>query len=117
VGLRQMRCHYNDWKRPIPFGYRETLPSMDAHNFILQYAAENGIPAALFLLLFLGYYFSRTAGYRGRWFGLYCGLAAFLVQAFFSNNFHIIRQMMYFWFFMGLFLAEIVIYKREKRET
>jgi len=25
--------------------------------------------------------------------------------------------MMYFWFFMGLFLAEIVIYKREKRET
>ena len=117
VGLRQMRYHYNDWKRPIPFGYREDLPSMDAHNFILQYSAENGIPAALFLLLFLGYFFSRTAGYRGRWFGLYCGLAAFLVQAFFSNNFHIIRQMMYFWFFMGLFLAEIVIYKRERRET
>ncbi len=111
VGLRQMRKHYDQWKRPIPFGYEDELPAMDAHNFVLQYAAENGIPAALILLVFLGYYFTVNLSHRGRWFGIYCGLAAFLVQALFSNNFLIIRQLMYFWFFMGVRAAETELSK------
>jgi O-antigen ligase len=113
VGARQMGYFYEDWKRPLPFGYDGEIPAMDAHNFVLQYAAEHGIPALLLMVTFLVYYFSKTSGYRGRWFGIYCGMAAFLIQALFSNNFIMIRQMMYFWFFMGLFLAEMEIYKRK----
>ena len=116
VGLRQMRNHYDEWKRPIPFGYEDELPAMDAHNFVLQYAAENGLPAVLIMMAFLGYYFLRNSRYRGRWFGIYCGLAAFLVQALFSNNFLIIRQMMYFWFFMGVWAAENRLHAERKAE-
>ncbi|TYB31895.1 MAG: O-antigen ligase family protein [Candidatus Mcinerneyibacterium aminivorans] len=114
VGLNQTEYHYKSWKVPIPyqnqFGY---VDKMDAHNFIIQWIAENGFPSFALLLLFLIYYFSNNFRKYNHSYGLLLGFLAYLIHALFSNNFHIIRLMMYFWLLLGVF--DGLQYKTKRR--
>ncbi len=106
VGLNQTELHYDEWKTPLPFQNEfEYAPNYDAHNFILQWIAENGIVSFIILAFFLIYYYINNFKKFSPHYGILLGTIAFLIHALFSNNFHIIRLMMYFWFFMGSYEA------------
>lgn len=108
VGLSQMGYHYDQWKTPVPNTKGDRMvPPLDAHSFPLNYTAENGIPSFILLLLFLLYFWKRTVSVRNSYYGLFCGFSAFMFSALFSNHFYMIRQMMFIWFLMGVYLAFI----------
>lgn len=106
VGLNQTELYYDKWKTIIP--YQEEIKYVDkrdAHNFIIQWITENGIISFIILLTFFIYYFKNNFKKYNPSYGILLGIIAFLVHALFSNNFHIIRLMMYFWFLLGSFDA------------
>jgi O-antigen ligase len=86
---------------------------MDAHNFIFQWIAENGIISFILLLIFFIYYFKNNFKKYNPGYGILLGIIAFLIHALFSNNFHIIRLMMYFWLLLGVF--DGLQYKTKRR--
>jgi len=106
VGLDQNHHYYNQIKTKIPFlDGKKYVGNLDAHNFIIQWWAENGIISLILILTFLIYYLYKNYRKFNHNYGLYLGCLAFIIHALFSNNFHIIRLMMYFWFFLGAFDA------------
>ena len=96
LGPEQIRPQFDryvpaDIPRPLPHGWYGHL-----HNIYLQYAAERGVPALIFLLWFIGkviHDFSRTlsrksppADYRFFLYGSIAAILAVLAEGFFEYN-------------------------------
>ncbi len=108
VGLSQMPYHYDEWKVPVPFTKQvRMVEPLTAHSLPVQYAAENGIPALLLLCFFLYRYWKTCIRKINPYYGVFAGFVAFSIAALFSNHFFMIRQMLYFWFLAGCYLAHI----------
>ena len=114
VGLRQMPYHYGEWKSKVGVSSNKFwVPKYDAHNFILQWTAENGIISVLVFLFLLYIYFKNNFSPHNKYYGLYLGLLAFLFEALVSNNLRIIRLSIYFFILAGAYAG----YLNKKKEN
>ena len=91
--------------------HADSVITTDAHNVYLNYAANNGIPAALIFIFALLYLLYEAIKTKDKIIlALSIGYVAYCVQAFF--NVSVIQVSTYFYIFTGLLIACINIYKK-----